>query len=948
MRVVGRAPELATVRALLDDVATGLPTVVLLGGDAGVGKTAFARNVVGLAEAQGFQVLTGACLSVETGVPFAPVVEALRPLLSDRAGRLGAAADTLAGLLPGAGADGSMSAGQVLELLLAALAHLAASAPVLLVLEDMHWADASTRELALHLARNLRGPVCLLLSYRSDDLHRRHPLRQVLADLSRAARAERLDLGPLDRAGLAELVEDLLGAPAEPAFVGAVLARSGGNPLFAEELVAAGARGDQIPPRLADLLLARIDALSEPAGRMLRAASAGGARIDTQLVARVTDSDVAQVEAAAREAVDFNVLSIRAGCLEFRHELLREAAYDDLLPGERSRLHGRIAAAIEARLDAGDTVPTMNDAAQTAYHWDAANQLPKALQWSMRAGELAYRLGAPEAFAHFDRVLELWPQVPDAQELAGAPHAQVLLLAAQSAEMSGHLDRALGLIDRSIEEIRDGSDRLLASRVYGLRGSFCGGIGDAVGRDLAVDRAVELAEGGPTVELAAALAVKASRLGYEFRLTEAVQVAERAATMAQQLGASAEESNARLALGWSLVQGGATADGLVQSRRAVELAVRDFDVANTSALLAYHLLVAGHPDEALVIGADGARMAAGLGLRWMTRFCVTQRVESLLWTGQWDAAEIMLREMVELERGLSASKIPGTSRLFDGMLRLWRGDLAGAVESLGAVRSHRHRLEDFSTSWEAGAWLALAYARQGRNEAIDLALSVSHGITGREGAYPAGFAASTLFATLFLLGADDAEALRVAHDLLDHAMAEPAPAAGGWPAAFVAYARAWATTVDGVPDPRLWQEAVDGWSAFRPFAVQSRAMLAHALLAGGDRDGARAQTVRAWSEATELGAAGLAEQIGAFARRARFPLQAAVGAPSELDVLTPREREVLALLADGASNRAIGEQLFISTKTAGVHVSNLLAKLGVGSRLEAAAIAHRAGLSRAD
>ncbi len=952
MRVVGRAPELAAVRSLLADTAAGQPTVVLLGGDAGVGKTAFARSVAELAAAQDFQVLTGACLSVESGVPFAPVVEALRPVLSDRPEQLGPAATTLLGLLPRAATAAPMPAGQVLELLLAALAHLASTAPVLLVLEDMHWADASTRELAVHLARNLRGPVCLLLSYRSDDLHRRHPLRQSLTELSRAARAERLELGPLDRDGLADLVECLVGAPPDPAFVGAVLARSGGNPLFAEELVAAGTRGGQIPPRLADLLLARIDALSEPTARMLRTASAGGSRVDTQLVARVMGLDTADVEAAAREAVDFNVLSIRSGCLEFRHELLREAAYDDLLPGERSRLHGRIAEAFEARLADSGTVPTMNDAAQTAYHWDAANQLPKALLWSMRAGELASRLAAPEAFTYLDRVLELWPQVPDANELSGVPHAEVLLLAARSAEMSGHLERALALVDRAIEEVRDGAEPLLASRVYGLRGSFCGGIGDSVGRDLAVDRAVELAEGEPTVELAAALAVKATRLGYDFRLAEALQVGERATAMAQQVGSLTEESKARLALGWALIHTGAAQVGLGHSRRAVELATatgRDYDIADAAATLAFHLLAAGRPGEALQVSADAARTAAGLGMRWMTSFCVNQRVESLLWTGQWEAAEIALREMVELERGLSASTIPGTSRLFDGMLRLWRGDVDGAIGSLAAVKAHKVRLDDFSAGWEAGAWLAQAYAGQRRPEALDLAVSVAHAVAGRQGAYSISFAASTLFGTLFMLGIgpddqDGQDVHALAHELLVAARAAPVPSPGTIPAGFLASADAWATTAAGSPDPRLWREAVQAWASFPPQATQARAMLAHALLATGDRDAARAETVHAWTEATDMGAALLAEQVGAFARRARFGLQAATGAPSALDVLTPREREVLALLADGASNRVIGERLFISTKTAGVHVSNLLAKLGVSSRLEAAAIAHRAGL----
>jgi DNA-binding CsgD family transcriptional regulator len=959
--VVGREAELAVVRRALVETAAGEPSVLLLGGDAGVGKTAFAGRAAQLATADGFQVLTGACLSVESGVPFAPVVEALRPVLLDQPDRLGPTADALAGLLPGqsgpAGTPG-LPAGQLLELLLSGLGHLAGAAPVLLVLEDMHWADMSTRELTLHLARSLRGPICLLLSYRSDDLHRRHPLRPILTELGRSA--QHVDLGPLDRDAMGELLDCLLERRPDPALVGAVLARSGGNPLFAEELVAAGLEDDQLPPRLADLLLTRIDALSAPTARMLRLASAGGSRVDTQLLALVTEQPVDDVEAAAREAVDFNVLTLRSGSLEFRHELLREAAYDDLLPGERTRVHARVAAAMQDRLDGRGpdgggraTTPSMNEAAQIAYHWNAAMRLPDALRWSLTAGRLAGRLAAPEAIPHLERVLELWDQVPDALEMTGTPHAEVLLLAAEACDINGYLDRAFALLDRATTEIDEEAQPLLASRIFGMRGSFCGVMGDARGRAAAVERAVELAEGPPSVELAGALAVMATRRGYDFRLSEAVEVGRRAAAVAFEVGAPEQESLARQALGWALIQAGSVDEGVAQSRRGVELAARtgrDYDEIQAAATHAFHLFVAGRPESGIEITTDAAARAVALGLRWTASFCVNQRVEALMWTGRFDDAEISLREMVELESGLTASHKSGTSRLFDGMLRLWRGDHDGAVASLAAVTATKNKLDDFSAGWEAAGWLAQALARQGSPEALTMAKQVATTVLDREGAYPTGFAATTLLGTLWLTETDDAEALALGVECARLSAAASTPGPGTEAAGFRAEAQAWVGTATGSPEPAAWAAAVQAWEAagYAYPAAQARAMHAHALLEAGQRDAARAETVRAWTDADAMGARWLAERVGAFARRARFPLQAAAGAPSQLDVLTPREREVLALLADGASNRVIADRLVISQKTAGVHVSNLLAKLGVSSRLEAAAIAHRSGLTPAD
>ena len=184
---------------------------------------------------------------------------------------------------------------------------------------------------------------------------------------------------------------------------------------------------------------------------------------------------------------------------------------------------------------------------------------------------------------------------------------------------------------------------LLASRIFGMRGSFCGVMGDARGRAAAVDRAVELADGPPSVELAGALAVMATRRGYDFRLAEAVEVGRRGAEVAARVGAYEQESLARQAVGWALIQAGSVDEGVAESRRGVELAGRtgrDYDEIQASAVHAFHLFVAGRPEQGIEIASAAAVRAAALGLRWTASFCVNQRVEALMWTGRFDEAEI--------------------------------------------------------------------------------------------------------------------------------------------------------------------------------------------------------------------------------------------------------------------------------------------------------------------
>jgi predicted ATPase len=407
--LVGRAAEAAQLGAAFERAAAGQATVAVVAGEAGVGKTRLVAELDDRVRRQGALALAGGCLDVGDGVvAYAPLVEALRPLPGLLAPEelervLGGARAELARLVPELGAPGATPPdgpevgaavpGRLFELLLGVLHRLTDQGPVLVVVEDLHWADRSTRDLLGFLVRNLRGPVALVLTYRSDELHRRHPLRPFLAELDRGGRVERLELGRLDRRELAELLAGILGEPADPDLVGELLARSEGNPFFAEELLAARREGVDLPEALRDLLLARVQALSAAAQRGLQVAAVAGQRVDHELLAAVAGQPPERLVEPLREAIGRQVLVVEEGgdSYRFRHALVQEAIYDDLLPVQRGPLHAAYARALAARIERRGGGATASKLGQLAHHWDVAHDQGRALLASVRAGQAAER-----------------------------------------------------------------------------------------------------------------------------------------------------------------------------------------------------------------------------------------------------------------------------------------------------------------------------------------------------------------------------------------------------------------------------------------------------------------------------------------------------------------------------------------------------------------------------
>src|SRR5215211_3811401 len=483
--LVGRDAEVAQLRAALELAAAGRPATVVVAGEAGVGKTRLVAQLLGEAAGRGAVALTGGCLDVGEGVlAYAPLVEALRPLPSvtepaELERVLGGARAELARLVPelgspaaagGTPASAPLAPTRLFELLLGVLHRLAETGPLLVVVEDLHWADQSTRDLLGFLVRNLRGGVALVLTYRSDELHRRHPLRPFLAELDRSGRAERVELERLGRRDLAELLAGILDEPAPPALLGEILARSEGNPFFAEELLAAHLDGTRLPLALRDLVLARVEALSEPTQRVLEVAAVAGTRVDHELLAAVVGQDAEQLVWLLREAVTRHVLGVdeATGAYVFRHALVQEAIYDDLLPVQRGPLHAAYARALERRIERrGDGSDAGSDSVvergQLAYHWYAAHDLGQALLASVRAGQAAESPSAlAEALGHYERALELWDQAPEAA--AGSPLDRVTVLhrAADAANLAGYDHQAIALGRMALDRVDPAAEPLRA------------------------------------------------------------------------------------------------------------------------------------------------------------------------------------------------------------------------------------------------------------------------------------------------------------------------------------------------------------------------------------------------------------------------------------------------------------------------------------------------------
>jgi DNA-binding CsgD family transcriptional regulator/tetratricopeptide (TPR) repeat protein len=995
--LVGRATELAAVALALDSAAMGAPVHQLVAGEAGVGKSRLVSEASALAVARGMRVLIGGCADIgDGGVPYGPIVEALRTLHRDLddeqlARVVGSARSDLARLVPSlSGAAVTDSAAQteslqprLFDAVLGVLQRLSEFGPVLFVIEDLHWADPATRETVAFLIRQLRTDrVVLMMTFRSDELHRRHPLLPWLAELGRSGRVERLDLDRLGPDQTGELLAAILGAPPTSDLAEQIHRRSDGNPFFVEELLGAGedAAAGPLPSTLRVVLLARIVAMPERAQVVIGVAAVAGRRVDHDVLAKVAAMDDGDLLDALRTAVSSQVLVAGSAAdggesdYAFRHALLQEAAYDDLLPGERQRLHRAFAETL-AEVGPGTGAIAAGHWAELAYHWSAARDDRRAFEASIRAGEAAAETFAfADARRHDERVLELWSTIDGPEELAGIDRCTLLGRAAVSSWLSGDSRRAVGLRREAVASLDSDADPLRVGTMLEQLGRALWVNGETEAALEAHEAAVAvLPTEPPTAERARVLSGYGQILMLLDRWSESTALCQQAAAMAHEVGARKVEGHALNTLGLDLAAGGRCGEAAAALDEAIRIAreVADADdIGRGYVNLGEARFYCGDKRGAADAVREGILVAEEVGIDGTYGgFLRANGINYTYELGDWDEAERLAEESKLLQspgrpqwRYYLTRWVPLLVARGDDQARPRLDELRALVEGY-PVETQFNAPFRIAVA-EAALWRgepkeALESVAQGRRETEDRQWPRYHARLFRVGMRAAAEAAEVARARRDR--AAERAAIRIGGELeesfkevIGAAMARQHGRDTEETEAEVATVEAERRRLSREPSADAWQLAADRWRAREnPYLVgYCRWREAEALLGAGDRAAAASALGEALRIATKLGARPLRISIEGLATRARLDLAivdaraavVAIETPDDPFGLTRRERDVLPLLVKGRTNRQIAEELFISENTAGVHVSNILGKMGASTRTEAAGIAARLGL----
>lgn len=961
--LVGRAAELARLVDAVDGARRGTSAAVVVGGDAGIGKTRLLSELVATAVSDGVLCLIGHCVDLgDTPPPYLPFTEAFSRLTAEQpelSERLQADLPAITRLLPPRGTEirPRVERGELFDSVLAALERLAAEAPVALIVEDVHWADQATRDLLGFLFTRLTGErLVVIASYRSDDLHRRHPLRRTLAEWSRLPAVTRVDLDPLAAEDVRALIRSVRRTSLDDRQVDNIVRRADGNAFFAEELVAAAeqcADAQQLSWQLADLLLVRLDRLSDDARLVVRVAAVGGRRVTHEMLEAVAELPAQRLDDALRDAIDAHILQLTPSGrgYVFRHALLAEAIYDDLLPGERVRLHAAYAAEVARRSD--------HRAAELARHARASHDLPTAYHASIEAGEEAMGLAAPEqAMRHYETALELAPQV------AGIPDDQssLIVAAVEAADAAGYTQRGLKMARSALAQLPpDASPVQRASLLFAFVTAALGNEIDDEAFSMTAEALRLVPEQQPSTFRARLLALHARIAMVMGQDVDAERAAREALAVSEAVGfpSSATDANTTLA-----ILARRTLDPDEAARRIEDVVEQSRASGDFASELRsrYSLASLWHEQCQLARAQDSftvtIKRAAETGRSWGTFGMHARAMKATIQyiRGDWDGALRTLDTSAETPMKLPDAVFRSTAML----VRAGRGELE-ALDTLGELRS-TWALEGRIALYSGYAALEI-YEQQADTTA---ALALVDELVEALGALwldPWFLARIQLSAYgIAVLCAAAARAPQAQHEQLaadgERLLADGRTSAEkGLPTGRMLgrEGQAWLARLEaegarlrwltGQAPPAAdelvtrWQQAVDAFDYGHVVQLtRSRARLAAALRATGRADEAGEQVERARTAARAMKAAPLLDEIRLLGSAARH---SAEDGRSGLGALTDRERDVLTHLVDGRTNRQIAGTLYISEKTVSVHVSNILAKLGVRSRAEAAAYARR-------
>jgi DNA-binding CsgD family transcriptional regulator/tetratricopeptide (TPR) repeat protein len=971
-----RERELTLLHAVLGDAAARMPCLMFLRGEAGIGKSRLARMLEGRAQAAGFTVLRGDCVNLGGAeLPYAPLGAALRDvpasalesawqLVSPQARiEVRRAFPHVKGGEPvdGPALVDRFSQARLFESMLAVLRALSDDEPTLLVIEDFHWVDRSTRDFIEFLARNLRRErLAVVITFRTDELPPQHPVPQLISELVRLPAVGQAALRRLSRAGVAAQLEDILGSGPPSALVAEIQRRSGGNPFLAEELLASWVDNGTtaVPDNLSDALLARYRALSTGGQRLVNFAAVMLSPIDSTILSHATGVTEPKLTRLLHACADQHLLTRMAddGTFTFRHDLVREAVQRHLSPAERKELHHAIALTLT-------TLGRQRSSAELAFHWRGAGELAAALAASVQAALEAEQAHAFRAALDlFDGARSLWDQLHTAPEGLELDRVDLDLHAVDLARYTGDYKRACRLCVEALDALDSSVDPVRAAEFYERRGrceSYQADAGLASYRE-----AIALMPEDRHADRARLISEEGFALTMARRWDDALDRCRAALALALEAQAPAEEGYARMMLGVALAFAGDPTGGERELRAARHLANasgRAEDLLRSCLYLAEVLRLDGRVRAALEVTTEGEQKARELGMyATFGRYMALNAASDLFFVGAWDEAATrvatVINEDLEPWEALLAEQVAG-------QIALARGDLDAAQRTL---RKAQRLYEDGAPPEYAPdvyAPLAELSLRHGRIEEARAAI--------RDGLAALADDVDLLHApVLFVMGARveasasertwpprtaESQAFCAQLDrLLDRG------GSGGVPPMAQAY-RAWChaetARTAAQPSEQLWADAAAAWNELgAPYpAAYAHWRQAEAVLAGGHERDKAGHLLRAAREAATslqahqllLGIEELTRSYGLTLERGADRTDAPPDPGAALG-LTPRELEVLALIAQGLTNRQIAATLVISEKTAGVHVAHIFAKLDVHNRVAATTAARRAGLLGAE